>query len=493
MRVDNRLDAEGTPGRATVADAGFGQQSAGEELAHGTVPLAGVMAQAVGIMAPTATMALAIGFIAATAGDGSWLAWLLVTLGVGACAYAIAWLARRHVSTGGLYGLTAQAGGSAGGWFGGVTMIIGQTVAGPALVIGGGIFMGAFLHRLGVADSKGIVVLGLVLATLYAAGLAHLDVRMSARVLLVMETITVTLVVVLLAISVFQSPGPIFDSSQLGLHGVSAHLLFLSFGFAVYSLAGFDSASVLGREARDPRRAIPMAVVGSVVLCGVFYCVASYIMVRGFAHIHGTTLATNPAPLDGLADSVGVSGFGYVIDLGVAVSFFSCALAAMNASARYFYTLARDGLAPQPLARTHPTRKTPTAAIGLVAIVWLLIALIPILTSRTPALDIYGYLGTASGYAFTVAYAGAALITLVRARRDQGSKAVTMTASAVGVLAMIIALYNSFHPFPQGAYGTVAWLSIAGAAVLVILYAVLRVARPTVLDRIRQTSRVQAH
>src|SRR5207302_7874898 len=51
--------------------------------------------------------------------------------------------------------------------------------------------------------------------------------------------------------------------------------------FAILAFIGFEAAAPLGEEAKNPRRTVPLAVVGSAVAIGLFYILASYAWVFG--------------------------------------------------------------------------------------------------------------------------------------------------------------------------------------------------------------------
>lgn len=71
--------------------------------------------------------------------------------------------------------------------------------------------------------------------------------------------------------------------------------IFKGMVFAVLAFVGFESAAPLGEEARNPRRTIPRAIVGSAISIGLFYVVCSYAWVIGTGFDHFTTQATTSA------------------------------------------------------------------------------------------------------------------------------------------------------------------------------------------------------
>ena len=168
----------------------------------------------------------------------------------------------------------------------------------------------------------------------------------------------------------------------------------LAFGivFAISSFIGFETAAALGEETRNPRRNIPRAVYGSMLLVGVFYVIMVYAAVMGYGPDKMVSgYGQDLAPFDTIARAFGGETLAVLVDIVGILSFFSAALAIVNGGARIIYTLGRDGLLPRPLAWTHPTRQTPGGAITLLCVLGL-IAGIPLGLAFTPFYA-FGFLG----------------------------------------------------------------------------------------------------
>src|ERR1700752_4776139 len=139
---------------------------------------------------------------------------------------------------------------------------------------------------------------------------------------------------------------------------------------ALFSYVGFESATTLGAEARNPLRTIPRAVIQSAVFCGIIFIVCSYAEVLGFRSA-GQDLGTSPAPMHVLATLGGVPVFGVLIDVGALVSLFAGTLACITAAARVLLLMSHNGLADGSLHATHVLNQTPGRAImvtGLAAV-----------------------------------------------------------------------------------------------------------------------------
>src|SRR6266446_6275300 len=162
------------------------------------------LAQSVSTMAPTTTPAATIPLVCALAGNGTWLAYALAT---------------------------------------------------GASVIGG------FYHyaNLLLHDATGHVYSAVLLATLVTGvsiWIAYRDVKISARLMLWIEATSVSVIVVVVALLLVRH-GWHWDGEQVHLHGMTGSGLRLGLVLALFSFVGFESATTLGSEARNPLKTIP--------------------------------------------------------------------------------------------------------------------------------------------------------------------------------------------------------------------------------------------
>src|SRR5438874_1444649 len=119
--------------------------------------------------------------------------------------------------------------------------------------------------------------------------------------------------------------------------------------FGILAFIGFEAAAPLGEEARNPRRTVPFAVVGSAVAIGLFYILCSYAWVFGAGFDNFVNQATGADPWRNLG-KLFWSGGWVVVFLAIFNSIAGNSNAAVNAATRVFYGFARIGLAPRPLS-----------------------------------------------------------------------------------------------------------------------------------------------
>ncbi|MGA2103566.1 MAG: APC family permease, partial [Candidatus Sulfotelmatobacter sp.] len=246
------------------------------------------------------------------------------------------------------------------------------------------------------------------------------------------------------------------DSDQVHLRGMTGSGLRLGLVLALFSYVGFESATTLGAEARNPLKSIPRAVIQSSLLAGAFFTICAYAEVLGF-HTVGQDLGASQAPMYVLARVGGVPVLGLLIDIGALVSLFAGTLACITAAARVLLRMAHDGLAHEILRTTHPRNRTPTYAIVITGTA----AVLPVavLAARgASGLDVYGWLGSLATYGFIVAYALVCVALPRYLRQHQAFHASAQVVSILAAAAMLLALAGNLYPVPEGPYGKLPYI-----------------------------------
>ena len=133
-----------------------------------------------------------------------------------------------------------------------------------------------------------------------------------------------------------------------------------------FAYIGFEAVSTAGQEAKNPKRDMPIGIIGSLLVCTVLYILVSIVL----------TLMVNykmlnvPDPVAVAVDALGPEWgwFAKTIKVGAIIGLTSVILVLMYGQTRIFYTMARDGLLPKVFATVHPKFQTPwvnTILVGL--------------------------------------------------------------------------------------------------------------------------------
>jgi amino acid transporter len=424
------------------------------------------LAQSVSTMAPTTTPVATIPLVFVLAGNGTWLAYVLATGAVSLVALCVARFARYISSPGALYRYASMV---LPPWLGALaawSLLLAYAATGSS-VIGGFYHYGNVLLRDATGHGTSAAFLALAVTGI-SMWIAWRDVKISARLMLWIEAISVSLILVLVAL-VLVRHGPQWDWNQLRLRDTTGSGLRLGLVLALFSFVGFESATTMGSEARNPLKVIPRAVIQSAILAGFIFTICAYAEVLGFRGT-GQDMGTSQVPMRVLAVVGGAPVLGLLIDIGALVSLFASVLACITAAARVLLMMAHNGLTHGSLRTTHARNETPSRAIVVVS----LAAFIPvaILAARgASGLDVYGWMGSLATYGFIVTYA-LVCVALPRYLGDQHgvANAATKIIPYLAFVAMVLALVGNLYPVPEGPYGKLPYIYLAYLAAALLWF-----------------------
>lgn len=326
------------------------------ELRTGALGFPALLAQPIVLISPTMTAVLIIPLAFSNAGQGTWLAYLFGTAMLLFVVFNLNQFARRSTSPGSMYAYTGRGLGAVGGVLSGWTLIWSYLFIGVAGMTGFTIFSRQFLDIVGIHTAIPSFVF-FAISSVVCWTLAVKDIRLSSVLTIILEGLSVLCILALAAIVLFKH-GIAVDSAQVHLKGVTFRGMSLAVVACIFSLVGFESATALGGEARNPLQAIPRAVIWSLVLTGLFFVFMGYVEVFGTRGQHDT-LDTLTTPLNTLADLNNAGYFKLPLSLGAMISFFALSLSCLNAGARIIYPMARHSVFPARLGTVHTSNATP--------------------------------------------------------------------------------------------------------------------------------------
>jgi len=391
------------------------------------------LAQSVSAMAPSTSPSLTIPLVFAIAGNATWFVYLLATGATLLVGFCVSQFARLTASPGSLYTYTADTlppiFGAVAGW--GLLLAY---LATAASVAGGALYYTGVLSQQFFHWTPPVLV-SLTAVCVAAGFVAYRDVKLSAELMLWIEVCSVSLICIVLAVMPIHF-GFHLDMDQFRLRGVSFSNLGPALVLSMFSFVGFESATTLGGEARNPLRTIPRAVIQCAILAGVFFVLCSYSEVLGFRGESGK-LSDTTSPLHLLANKAGVSPLGTGIDFGAFISMVACVLACVTAASRVLLRMARERLLPAMFEKTSRRHGTPVAAVVLCTCLVFLPTAVMSLRGISGS-DVYDLLGSLSVFGFLTAYALVAA-ALPFARRARGRHShLLASVSAVAVLVVIL-------------------------------------------------------
>ncbi|MDY0975768.1 amino acid permease [Massilia sp. CFBP9012] len=200
-----------------------------------------------------------------------------------------------------------------------------------------------------------------------------LGMRESARINNVMVIIKTGVVLLFIAVGVGHvRPENWEPFMPYGMGGVMSAAALVFFAFI-----GFDAVTSAAEEVKNPKRDLPIGIIGSLVVCTILYVVVAAIMTGIVPHLdfkgvdHPVSLALQ------VAGENWVAGF---VDLAAILGMSTVILVMAYGQTRILFAMSRDGLLPAKLSKVHPKYGTPFFATWLVGIIFGLIAAVVPLT-----------------------------------------------------------------------------------------------------------------
>jgi amino acid transporter len=426
--------------QATTAGEVYTQTAAPENygLHSGALGPIETLAQSVSAVAPSTTPSLTIPLVFALAGNGTWFVYMLATFAMLLVGFCVSRFARLSASPGSLYTYVAKA----------LPPVFGVTTAWGLLLAylatGASVAGGALYYATVLAQQffhwAPPPIPTLALVCVVAGWIAYRDIKLSAELMLWIEVTSVSLILIILVVLMVHF-GLHFDVDQFRLKGVTLSSLGPALVLSIFSFVGFESATTLGAEARNPLRTIPRAVLQCALLTGAFFMMCSYSEVLGFRGESGK-LSETASPLHLLAGRAGVLPLGVAIDMGAFISMFACVLACTTAAARLLMRMAHGRLLLALFEHTSSRHRTPTAAV--LASAGLMFAGTLAMTLRNvTGSEMYDLLGSLSVFGFLTAYALVALaLPFARSALGQHSHTVAVVSILTVVVMILITAFD---------------------------------------------------
>src|SRR6476659_8284559 len=131
-------------------------------------------------------------------------------------------------------------------------------------------------------------------------------------------------------------------------------------GVVFFAYIGFDAVSTAAQEARNPKRDMPIGILGSLVLCTILYVLFSYVL-SGVATVEDFRSHGREASV-AFAITKYMPGYEWLsksVTVAILAGFSSVILVMLLGQSRVFFSMSRDGLVPQTFSDVHPKFRTP--------------------------------------------------------------------------------------------------------------------------------------
>ncbi len=131
-------------------------------------------------------------------------------------------------------------------------------------------------------------------------------------------------------------------------------------GVVFFAFIGFDAVSTAAQEAKNPKKDMPIGILGSLAICTVLYILFSWVL-TGVAPYQDFMHSGKEASV-AYAISTYMTGYGWLstlVTVAILLGFSSVILVMLLGQSRVFYTMSTDGLLPKIFSDLHPKFKTP--------------------------------------------------------------------------------------------------------------------------------------
>ena len=398
-------------------------------------------------------------------------------------------MAREKTTAGGFYSYISYGLGREVGIGAGYASLLAYSVFEASLAGGFAYFLNLKLAEFGVNIGWPWLALGMVLVI---SGLTYFDVRLST---IVLAAGLITEVVMLVIFDGFMyahghiplsaiNPANAFKGLAAGGSGdtkVAAGAIGIGLFFAFWSWVGFEMAPNYGEESKNPKKNVPRALYISVIGLGLFYTLTSWAPFAGYSSINAAAhqAQTNAAQYYLTpANNIGGHWVGSILSYLIITGSFACGMAFHNTTARYAYSLGREGLLPRQLGKTHPRYQSPhIASIAQTVVAALIVLGFALFTGTNNPnsqayIQLYGLMAVMGVIIILSVQALVSLSIFIYFERHPSRSAhwwKTRLAPAISFVSQVFVVYLLFDKikFLGSGYGYANWLGPIDLAVIV--------------------------
>ena len=335
--------------------------------------------QGIGHTAPATAILLTLPITASYAGATAPLAYLVAFVLVLMLGVGLTQLARHLPSAGGYYTYVSRTVHPRAGFLSAWLFFLYAPVT-PAFSLA----MMGFVLQSSLGTAYGIVFpwwLFLLLGTAFTFWVTYRGIGVSAAALMILGVLEMGIVLLLAAWGLFvPGPGGVDLSAFNPANAVGQPGLFaLGVIFSIFALTGWEGVAPLAEESANPRRVVPRALVGTIVIMGTFLVFTAWGILVGWGtlDVQAVTAAKDKPPFElPLVLARRFWGPGWLLVLFALLnSMVAVSVATGLVSTRMWYAMARSGSLPAWLAAVHARHQTPVNAVAFQTVLTLLVGL----------------------------------------------------------------------------------------------------------------------
>jgi amino acid transporter len=261
----------------------------------------------------------------------------------------------------------------------------------------------------------------------------------------------------------------------------------LSFVYILFAFFGFESSITISEETKNPRRNVPIALICSVVITGIYFAITTYAIVIGYGASHIQEFIGSQSPIGDLATRYLGHNYSIAIDLAGISSLIAVLIAAHTANFRVLFAMGREGALPRSLAKLSK-HHSPTNSVLAYSAFSIIVTLAAGLVWGPGVSGAYGNLGFWASLGVMPVYL-MVCIALWRYTRRAGmfSWFKHGVIPFITLIFYIFPIITSLYPYPGMPLAIMPWLTLLFAAIgFGIIYTIGK-RDPHRLDKIGKT------
>jgi APA family basic amino acid/polyamine antiporter len=312
------------------------------------------------------------------AGPAVLISFVLAGIVAGLTALCYAELAASIPAAGSTYSYAFAAFGSFVGWFIGWDLLLEYLFAASTVAVGWSGYLVSLLDSIGVhlphalvnapfGSDHGIVNLPALGIMLLCSGALYLGTRESAVANNAMVLLKLTILALVVAVGIFHVTSanltPFVPAHSGGFGDFGWTGVLRGAGIVFFAYIGFDAVSTAAAEAREPRRTIPIGLIGTVLIATAIYVAVGFVLT-------GMLNYTQLGVADPVAAAVHAAGPSLnwllrLTDIAAVVGLASTVLVTLYGQTRIFMRMSEDGMLPPAFGKVGKKTKTPHFSIGV--------------------------------------------------------------------------------------------------------------------------------
>lgn len=258
------------------------------------------------------------------------------------------------------------------GWVIGWALILEYMLSVAAVSTGWSAYLVSFLKGMGISVPKAItgsfdpahgtyinifaVIIVLAISLLLTQG-----VKTSTRINNIIVVAKIVIILLFVVVGIFYvKPANWSPFAPYGSHGImrGASLVF-------YAYLGFDCVSASAAEVKNPKRNMPIGIIGTLIICTLLYMAVAAVLTGMVSY----TKLNVAAPVSYALQIVNQNWVAGIISIGALAGMFTMMLSMIYSSSRLIYSIGRDGLLPKKLGQINMKHQVPSHSLLAVTVV----------------------------------------------------------------------------------------------------------------------------